>query len=380
MARLLILAFGALALVACGGPEPSNNGGSNNGGSNNGATNNGVKAPTTGEEVYSQRLEGANTFTCSTCHALTEPADDGLTRPGHPIGDAFGRPSYKNGQLTDLRDAVNSCVTEWMAGDALADDDERWVLLRDWLEEMSPAESEPLTFEVGDPPADLAGGDADAGQALFNTSCVVCHGTDAAGTEKAPPLGGTMLDPEYIAERVRHSGNANSSVYDGLTGGVMPFWAPDRITDAQLLDLIAFVAVAEIVEPTNNGANNGANNENNEATRTCDATHARVGQSLTFSTKFHGVQGTATIVDDCTIRVDNFFFDGNGIEVRFYGGLDGDYRNGFPIGPELYNFPTGYEDETLTVQLPAGRTVDDLDGLSVWCVAAGVSFGDGLFE
>jgi mono/diheme cytochrome c family protein len=30
------------------------------------------------------------------------------------------------------------------------------------------------------PPADLDGGDEMDGQALFNESCVVCHGIDAA--------------------------------------------------------------------------------------------------------------------------------------------------------------------------------------------------------
>ena len=373
----LFALFACLVLAACGDRPTTNNGETNNGETNNGATNNGFVAPATGEQVYSQRLERGNTFTCSTCHALTEPADDGITRPGHPIGDAFGRPSYKNGKVTELRDAVNSCITEWMAGDAWADDDESWILLRDWLEDMSPPESETLTFEIGEPPADLTGGDPEAGRELFNTSCVVCHGMDAAGTEKAPPLGGTMLDPAYIAERVRKSGNANSAVYEGLSGGVMPFWAPDRITDPQLLDIVAFVSQAEAVEPTNNGT---TNNENNQGMRSCESTHAKVGQSLTFDTKFHGVRGTATIVDDCTIQVTNFFFDGNGIEVRFYGSLGGDYRNGFPIGPDLYNFPTGYEDATLRVQLPMDKTLDDVDGLSVWCVAAGISFGDGLFE
>ena len=40
-----------------------------------------------------------------TCHALEEPADD-FRRPGHPIGNAANRPSYKNGQLTDIIDAI----------------------------------------------------------------------------------------------------------------------------------------------------------------------------------------------------------------------------------------------------------------------------------
>jgi hypothetical protein len=30
--------------------------------------------------------------------------------------------------------------------------------------------------------------------------------------------------------------------------------------------------------------------------------------------------------------------------------------------------------------LPEGRTLDELDGISIWCVAVGVDFGSGRFE
>ncbi len=371
-------------LVACGPQAGENNGASNNGASNNGGSNNGE--PTTGEEVYRQPLQGGNTFTCSTCHALAEPAADGIIRPGHQIGDAFGRPTYKNGQLTELRDAVNTCVTEWMNGAAFAEDDPSWVLLRDWLEEMSPAESPALEYAIVAPPTELTGGDPDAGKELFNESCSVCHGQDAAGTNKAPGLGGLDLDPALIARRVRTSGRADSSTYDGLTGGIMPFWAADRLSDAQLLDIVAFVAAAEFVDPnngtTNNGTgtNNGGTNNGTTGGGDCEATHPKVGQSMTFSTFAHDVEGTATIVDDCTITIEGFNYDGGGIDVQVYAGLNGDFRNGFSISEDLYRPGEPYVNETLTLTLPAGKSLDDLDGLSVWCVDVGVSFGDGTFE
>ena len=88
---------------------------------------------------------------------------------------------------------------------------------------------------------------------------------------------------------------------------------------------------------------------------------------------------TATIVNDCTIRIDDFFFDGNGIDVRIYAGLGGDYDGGFAITGDLFNFPTGYNGATVYAVLPEGRTLDDLDGISVWCVTAKVDFGSGTF-
>ena len=110
----------------------------------------------------------------------------------------------------------------------------------------------------------------------------------------------------------------------------------------------------------------------------CDSTHSRVGQTAVLSTDFHGTTGTATIVDDCTIVVEMFGYDGTGIDVRFYGGVDRNYRDGFAISDDLLQ-SGGYSGATLTLNVPAGRTLDEINSLSLWCVAARVSFGDGMF-
>jgi hypothetical protein len=111
----------------------------------------------------------------------------------------------------------------------------------------------------------------------------------------------------------------------------------------------------------------------------CGSTHAKVGWTAELRNRFHGIGGTATIVDDCTIVIEDFTFDGNGIVIEVYTGLGGDYDAGFSISDNLYNFPTGYHGETLTLTLPEDRSMDDLDGISIWCVTVGVNFGDGTF-
>ena len=78
--------------------------------------NNGADT-TAGQALYEQPQEDGNSFACATCHALEEPASDGLRRPGHPIGNATRRPSYKNGQVDEMRLAVNSCLEEWMGAE-----------------------------------------------------------------------------------------------------------------------------------------------------------------------------------------------------------------------------------------------------------------------
>jgi hypothetical protein len=98
-----------------------------------------------------------------------------------------------------------------------------------------------------------------------------------------------------------------------------------------------------------------------------------------FRTFSHQVAGMATVVDDCTIRLDDFDFDGLGVNVQIYGGVGGAYENGFSMSEDIRRNPP-YDGETLTFQLPPDRTLDDLDGVSVWCVPVGINFGDARFE
>ena len=327
-----------------------------------------------GPVQYSQPHSDGNTFACSTCHALDEPTADGLIRPGHPIGDAASRPNFKNGAVDTLLEAVNTCRVEWMGATAWQETNDDWKALEAFLIESAPAEPSPaLSFDRVEPPADVSGGDSAVGQDEFNKSCVVCHGEDAAGTQRAPALAGLMLDPEYIALRVRTSGVEDSPTYPGLTGGRMPFWSADRLSDAALIDIAAYL------EGSTGSGDPGPGGDPGGELRDCESTSSKIGSTATLDGSFHDVGGVATIVDDCTIRIDNFTFDGTGINVQVYGGLNEAYSSGFTMSGDIRR-ADAYEGETLTVQLPEGTSLDELDGLSVWCVPAGISFGDGQFS
>jgi len=332
-------------------------------------------ASVSGETLYLEPHDDGNVFACATCHALEEPAPDGIRRPGHPIGDAANRPSYKNGQLTELLQAVNSCRVEWMTAPAFAETDPRWLALFEYLSASAgDSEAVALSYQIVSPPSELDGGDEMVGRDIFNASCVVCHGVDAAGTQRAPGLRGFLLDAETIGRRVRTSGAVDSGVYEGLTGGRMPFWAEDRLSDDELIDVVAFVLSND---PGTGGTGGGGGMG---GLRECDSTHLKIGQVAELQTFAHQVAGTAVIVDDCTVRVDDFMYDGGGVDVRFYGGLGGDYMSGFSMSADDLRRDGGYDGrETVYAQLPENRTLDDLDGISVWCVPVGASFGDGLF-
>ncbi|MEM6995856.1 MAG: DM13 domain-containing protein [Myxococcota bacterium] len=325
-----------------------------------------------GERVFSNPVPGGNTFTCSTCHAESEPAGDGFRRPGHALGGATRRATYKNGQLTEMLDAVNSCRDEWMNADPWGEDDADWLALFEYLDGTEGDGAE-VEYEIVEPPTDLAGGNADAGRETFNGSCAVCHAREGVGTQLAPPVAMRGLAADLIARRVRTSGRSDSAVYQGLTGGVMPFWAADRLTDGELRDIVAWIESTG--DPVAGGDDGGPTGD----LRGCGVTHPMVGATAQLQANSHNVGGTATIVDDCTIEITDFTFDGGGIDVRVYGGRDGDYDAGFAIGEDLTR-PTGYDGETITVQLDESMSLDDLNGVSIWCVPVGVDFGSGFFE
>ena len=108
----------------------------------------------------------------------------------------------------------------------------------------------------------------------------------------------------------------------------------------------------------------------------CGTTHAKIGQVATLNKIMHGVGGTATIVDDCTLEIKNFSYDGKGIDVRIYGAIGGNFRRGIPMTDDLVRRQP-YTGETLKARLPAGKTWDDVDSISVWCVDFAVDFGNG---
>ncbi len=158
------------------------------------------------------------------------------------------------------------------------------------------------------------------------------------------------------------------------------FKATQHVAPAALLCLSAAVGLslsacggggadspaAAPVAPSGNGAALCGFNDN-----------AKVGQVANLSTVAHRVSGKATVIDNCTIEITAFNYDGGGLpDVFVYGALAANYAAGFAIGPNLFGTPQ--TNATIRVTLKAGE-LNQLDGISIWCVRAGVSFGDGRF-
>jgi hypothetical protein len=108
----------------------------------------------------------------------------------------------------------------------------------------------------------------------------------------------------------------------------------------------------------------------------------QIGWRAELSRDFHDVSGTVTIVDDDTIRVDDFTFDGGGISVYFYLGAEdtrSSFTSGLGVGPELVGTVFDGSQPPLVIDLRPGQTLEGWHAISVWCVDVNVSFGSGTF-
>jgi hypothetical protein len=110
----------------------------------------------------------------------------------------------------------------------------------------------------------------------------------------------------------------------------------------------------------------------------CGEDHERVGETATLVTRAHGVMGIVRAVDNCTLELEEFHFDGGGVDVRAVVSPNGDFANGIVLTEDLRR-SQGYADDHLQLNLPVGVTLDDVGSLSIWCVAFGVNFADANF-
>jgi hypothetical protein len=116
-----------------------------------------------------------------------------------------------------------------------------------------------------------------------------------------------------------------------------------------------------------------------QSTKNCAKTHSKIGYYGSFETLAHNVSGRAEFIDDCTIKITEFNYDGEGPEVYFYGAIDHDYSgtNAFAIGRKING--VAYNNAEIIIRLPDNKTLDDLTGISVWCVDFDVNFGQVTF-
>jgi mono/diheme cytochrome c family protein len=267
-----------------------------------------------------------------------------------------------------------------MAAPPWSADDERYLLQRRFLESLWPA-GEPavaLSFEVA-PPAQSGPSDGDraAGCALFARACEGCHGEGGEGGPAGlgPSLWERALWPDAYRAHIRLSGPTPATVpgtlYSGLLGNRMPFFSRQRLNDAEVEDIVAYLEVA--ADP---------------ARRPCD--RVDVGQPVlvragTIVTIDHGVRGRVEQWSDRTIRLRDFFYDGGGppgVHVWLYRKDPADFHailRGVPISEDLVR-ATPYVDVDLEYPIPAEVSDDAFNTVSIWCTELQSNYGEAVLE
>lgn len=175
------------------------------------------------------------------------------------------------------------------------------------------------------------------------------------------------------------SGNGitiTDDVHNQAVGVTVDFASVDF--EAQVMDVVAnsgaaytsLIGVKAAVDHLNIALGNVTN------TRSCDSETSKAGYEGEFSNLAHGVSGTAKIIDNCTIEITMFNFDGDAPNVQFYAGNNVTFTGSeaFAIGGRIDG--TTYVNQTVVLRIPNAKTVDDFDSLSVWCVEFGADFGN----
>ena len=119
------------------------------------------------------------------------------------------------------------------------------------------------------------------------------------------------------------------------------------------------------------------------ATHAAPRAYARAGWVAKLSTLAHGVSGTAEIVDDHTIVLRGFNYDGGGPRVYAYlapTNASAAFESGLVTVQQLNRPGNPYVNETITLTLPTSATLDGYTAISIWCADFKVNFGSGTFR
>ncbi|MFK7872553.1 MAG: DM13 domain-containing protein [Oligoflexales bacterium] len=336
----------------------------------------------TKSKLYMEAHDDGNSFACASCHGLT---DEGVVRrAGHPLTNVTLRPNYKNGHISTLREAVNNCRVSWMNAPEWDENDLKWQDLLGFLKEQTiviEKEIKPVEYHIIQPPDDVSSGNEVVGQELFNKSCLICHGRNGVGTVQGPGLERIQLSDSVIAKRLRLSGPEEDPVYNELEGGKMPFWSQERLSDDEMRNIISFLQSQSALKRKTSEPpvpqTERVDLSLSESQKNCGKTSQYIGKKMTLRKRFHEVSGTITIIDDCTLHFDQFFYDGLGVDVRVYAGKNNDFDNGLTISQNILG--RTFQGGKASLRLPEGMNLTDFNSLSIWCVPIGISFGEGVF-
>lgn len=192
----------------------------------------------------------ATGLTCMHCHSdfNEKRTPDGLMRPASSLYNSGFRAWYNtwNRNTTlNLQEAIEACMVRWItereegknSGVLPAPHHVRQVMafLRssEMVVESKAKPLEPMWVDAIPGDRLLMMGDPVVGVRIFRRSCATCHVSD--GTGPAPSLVRNGYSRYQIAKKLRGIDNP------GLKGLVMPAFPLDRLSDRELINVVAYV-------------------------------------------------------------------------------------------------------------------------------------------
>jgi len=149
-----------------------------------------------------------------------------------------------------------------------------------------------------------------------------------------------------------HEGNTITPFFDFLGLLTVPITVNDGTNDSEIYNLE--ITVTSPIDP-------------------------RIGKVAVLSNSAtYGIRGRATIIDEHTIRLEDFNYNGGGPDVRVYLGMDNDFINGAVISGTISG--TVFQDATMDLTIPDGYPLSEFNAISIWCTLFSISFSDGIFE
>jgi cytochrome c553 len=203
-----------------------------------------------GRKVFYSAALGRTGMACADCHAVVEDEatqGDGKLRAGHTLwgsaGRAYWRGDARKLDYPNLKKALDACAKLFLGTDVTAEDGARLVA---YLESISPRRGQPPVVIQPALEANLDydrdkyhGGDSRRGRQLFFAACHSCHPKGAAGV--GPAITGKPT--AHIARTVREgNGLLRGKKIEGTFHG---FYGKDRLTDAEVADIAAFIQSGE---------------------------------------------------------------------------------------------------------------------------------------
>ena len=203
-----------------------------------------------GQKIFNDSGEELDYPACASCHATVSKEEEanktGHVRPAFPVYNTSHRGAWKNAKAgkgpKSSGDAGNICVRAFqkrkkLPADQVAD-------LNAYLLTLSPSKDvKPRKIAYAPKlPGSLDGGDKAKGKAKVQLHCGGCHGDSDDHIQFTLKAG--KRKKKTVAMKVRgwiRDKKAKSGMRFKANNGMMSFFAKDRVSDADLLDILAYL-------------------------------------------------------------------------------------------------------------------------------------------